>query len=188
VRLLAWPDGAVVRDWNLPGGPFRVWFIERGSSLAVAALGRDSVLHYLPLAGAPASHALPLRINGYHPPPVAMNPGSGLIAAARAGGGFAVYDLDSLPAAPRTVAQVESVPEVTALAFSPDGSRLATATSDHRLTIWDRGQLLPLLSFPINSTCASIAFSPDGQWLANTDYEPGLVLRKASLPVAPANR
>jgi hypothetical protein len=38
----------------------------------------------------------------------------------------------------------------------------------------------------VNSTCASIAFSPDGEWMANTDYAPSLVLRRAS--AAPVGR
>jgi serine/threonine protein kinase/WD40 repeat protein len=180
VRLLSWPDGALVREWDLPSAPFRVWLVERDQSAAVAALGRDAVLHYLPLDGSPAAHVLPLRTNGYHPAPVAIDPSTQLVAAALAGNGFAIYDLAALPAPPRLVVSVDTAPEATALAFSPDGKRLAVATNDHRLAIWDWPQQLSLLSFPVNSTCASIAFSPDGQWLANTDYDPSLVLRRAA--------
>ncbi|MGI8436021.1 MAG: hypothetical protein ACR2NX_03835 [Chthoniobacterales bacterium] len=71
------------------------------------------------------------------------------------------------------------MPLVTALAFTPDARRLSVATDDHLLALWDWREGLSLLQFPLNSTCASIAFSPDGEWMANTDYEPSLALRRA---------
>ncbi len=67
----------------------------------------------------------------------------------------------------------------TVLGFSWHARRLAVGTEDHHLTLWDWEQVLPLLSFPLNSYCASVAFSPDGEWLAYTDYNPSLVLRRA---------
>lgn len=68
---------------------------------------------------------------------------------------------------------------MTALAFTPDARRLSVATDDHRIALWDWREALSLLQFPLNSTCASIAFSTDGEWMANTDYEPSLVVRHA---------
>jgi WD40 repeat protein len=180
VRLLEWPSGTLVREWAIPNGPFHVFLLER----AVAAIDRDATLHYLPVDGAPVAHPLPFRVNGYYPAPLAFFPERALLAGATTEPGFAVYDLAALPAAPRLVTRTSFVPNVTALAFSPAAARLAIATDDHRLAIWDWEHELPLLTFPLNSTCASVAFSPDGQWLANTDYAPSLVLRRAALSAA----
>jgi hypothetical protein len=188
VRLLDWKTHEIVRDWNLPGGPFHVSWLARGDAsrpVALVAISRDSTLHYLPMAGAPTSHQLPFRVNGYYPAPLAVHPRQPLLAGALAAPGYAVYDLGSLPAPPRLVARGAMVPSVTALAFTPDATRLAVATTDHRLELWDWAHELRLIDFPLNSTCASIAFSPDGQWMANTDYAPSLVLRRAALPAAP---
>jgi WD40 repeat protein len=148
------------------------------ASCAVA-LGRDSTLHYLPMGGTPVSYALPFAINGYYPGPAAFHNDPPLLAGALTEGGFAVYDLSNLAAAPRLLQRERFVPIVTALAFTPDTRRLAVATDDHRLAIWNWPQGLSLLQFPLKSTCASIAFSADGEWMANTDYEPSLVLRHA---------
>jgi WD40 repeat protein/tRNA A-37 threonylcarbamoyl transferase component Bud32 len=183
VRVLDWKTGNIVREWALPGGPFHVAMLKiatRSASPFVVALGSDATLHYLPLAGAVASYPLPLRINGYYPGAAAFHHDRALLAGALAGGGFAVYDLSELATAgPRLLQRTGFVPVVTALAFTPDTRRLAVASDDHRLAIWDWPQRLSLLEFPLNSTCASIAFSADGEWMANTDYEPSLVLRHA---------
>ena len=179
VRVLDWKTGHTEREWKLPGGPFRVAMLNSGDAQCVAALASDSTIHYLPLAGTPATYALPFFINGHYPAPAAFHAAPPLLAGALAKGGFAVYDLSDLSAPPRLLQRTDSVPRVTALAFTPDARRLAVATDDHRLAIWDWREALSLLQFPLNSTCASAAFSPDGEWMANTDYEPSLVVRRA---------
>lgn len=182
VRLLDWKTGAVFREWPLPNGPFHVFVLDRGvfsKTPAVAALGRDATLHFLPLAGPPAALATPFRVNGTRPAPLAFHADPPLLAGALEGGGYAVYDLRSLPSTLLLRQRVAFAPTVTALAFTHHARRLAVATQEHRLTLWDWPQELPLLSFPIGSYCASVAFSPDGEWLAYTDYNPSLVLRRA---------
>jgi serine/threonine protein kinase/WD40 repeat protein len=181
VRLLDQETRSVVREWALAGGPFRVALL-RDDASALIALGADSVLHYLPRDGAPVALPMPLRANRFYPAAVAFRRDQHLLAGALAEGGYAVYDVSRLPEPPQLLVHAPSVELVTALAFSPGTRRLAVASDDHRIRVWNWRQKLPLLTFPVNSTCASIAFSPDGKWMANTDYAPSLVLRR-SLPL-----
>jgi WD40 repeat protein len=177
VRLLDAERRSVVREWPLAGGPFRVALLHDDAS-ALIALGSDSVLHYLPRDGAPVALPMPWRTNRFYPAAFAIRRDQHLLAAALAEGGYAVYDLSRLPQPPQLLVQAPSVEMVTTLAFGPTARRLAVATDDHRIRIWNWQHKLPLVSFPVNSTCASIAFSPDGEWMANTDYAPSLVLRR----------
>jgi WD40 repeat protein len=60
---------------------------------------------------------------------------------------------------------------VTGIAFSPDGLRVATASCDNTVKVWDSGtgqELMTLLPpSPKGSFISTIAFSPDGMWLAS---------------------
>jgi WD40 repeat protein/energy-coupling factor transporter ATP-binding protein EcfA2 len=61
---------------------------------------------------------------------------------------------------------------VAAVAFSPDGTRLATANNDHTANIWDlkTGKHLMTLSGHTDYV-SSVAFSPDGKLLATASGE-----------------
>jgi WD40 repeat protein len=52
------------------------------------------------------------------------------------------------------------------LAFSPDGKRLASVSSDHTTRIWDPASGSLLLTIPFGETPYNLAFSPDGRRLA----------------------
>ena len=62
--------------------------------------------------------------------------------------------------------------EVTALAFSLDGKRLATGSSNS-VKIWDAvsGQELPTLRNGHKGRIFSVAFSPDGKRLASAGQD-----------------
>src|SRR5262249_36758335 len=67
---------------------------------------------------------------------------------------------------------------LTAVAFSPDGRRLATAGHDGSVTAWDAATLKPVLAYQgqteRNVPWAGVAFSADGRWVAAGSPE-GLV-------------
>jgi WD40 repeat protein len=68
-----------------------------------------------------------------------------------------------------------------ALALSPDGQTLATATTDRAVTLWDAPQARRRARLPGNAgDVSALAFSPDGRWLATADGGPLVPLREAA--------
>lgn len=62
--------------------------------------------------------------------------------------------------------------EVTALAFSPDGQRLATAGKDRTVRIWDLGNGHELLAYKGHADhLSAVAYSPDGKRCASAGAE-----------------
>ena len=61
---------------------------------------------------------------------------------------------------------------VYAIAFHPDGRRLATASLDHTLKIWDADQGRTVRTFTgHDEKVVTLAFSADGKWLASAGLD-----------------
>ena len=61
---------------------------------------------------------------------------------------------------------------VTALAYAPDGERLATVSEDSTGRIWDAktGQMVWVLSGH-EEALSAVVFSPDGRWISTSSYD-----------------
>ncbi|KAF7970237.1 hypothetical protein HWV62_24726 [Athelia sp. TMB] len=76
---------------------------------------------------------------------------------------------------------IEHPSEVYAVAFSPDGLRIASGSEDGFVRVWD-AETGALIAAPFKGHTdyvTSVAFSPDGQWIASGSYDKSVRLWNA---------
>ncbi len=96
---------------------------------------------------------------------VAWHKNSGLVAVAGRRAWVHVYDLSSRNKVLRVKAGTW-IQHVPAVAFSPDGERLATGGTDSKACIWNATTGALITSFSHGGNVTAVAFSPDGERLA----------------------
>ena len=100
---------------------------------------------------------------------VAWSPG-GMMLAASAGTQVLIFDTEDLPAEPVVLTHEGSVID---LAWSPDGSILATASQDGQITLWAISIRRPFNKRAVFAR--DLAYSPDGSLVAYVDYNDATV-------------
>jgi eukaryotic-like serine/threonine-protein kinase len=143
------PDASLVATWD-DSGRIDLWSLPGGESLGFLTRGTNQVL------GVAFSRNHWKRESG--PKPTA----DWLLAAGDHGGMVTIWDLQYRTA---WATCPDSLFEVTTLAFSPDGTLLATGGRDH-VRLWDVATGKFLLSCSNLSETSGVAFSRDGRRLA----------------------
>lgn len=172
ISALDWSSRGLQREWTISGGPFVV--MPMADNSGVFAVGIDHVIHSLRVdTAAVASGSI-------------IEDGPGLIPAHSdyfaAEQVLAISDsgwirIFSLGNTHKEIGRVPAKAGVTAIRFSADGQRLAIATPNRKITVWDWKGNHPLMELGTRGTCSSIDFSRDGRWLINTDFHPTLTIR-----------
>ncbi len=164
--------------WRLDtASPAALAFAPDGRTLAAAQAGgvvelwatRTGTLAARLSSDAPRPPATPRD-----PRPAAPAAAVALVAAVGAGGAVRLWDA----AACREVAAFGAHDgDVRAVAFSPDGRRLATAGDDGTVRLWDPATGRPdAARFRHSGPVAALAFAPDGRTLAASSRAEGVTL------------
>ncbi|MFV2068559.1 MAG: WD40 repeat domain-containing protein, partial [Pirellulales bacterium] len=169
-----WPRGQSPWNWLVGNRDYRnavsdLAFTSDGGGLLVSRVS-EVLLRSLP-DGATKSRLPAPRLpkNGSSLRAVAIGPDQRMAATGHRAGVVVLWDLDRQSKLRQITAFPEADDEINVIAFSPDGTTLATATRwGNRLGLWDVATGKRLEQFEADD-CDSLAFSPDGELLAYCD-------------------
>ncbi|SER12285.1 WD40 repeat [Streptomyces sp. yr375] len=165
-RFTVWdvPARKVLASLDLPAAAdhptFGIALGPAGRTLLASGFAGDSAQVVVWAAGSGTLHrkgALP----GFSSETVAVRPDGRLLAGSQ-------DQYAALPAGPVTGRALSEGREVRALAFSPDGTRLAVGDSSGRVALWDGGvqHRTGVLTAGTPEAVTALAFAPDGRTLA----------------------
>ena len=172
VAAINWSSRSLQREWSLTGGPFVVMPMSDNSG--VFAIGVDHVVHQLRFDAEPIAHGSIIEDGpGTIPAHCDYFADDQLLAISDS----SWIRILSLGASHTEIERIPAEASVTAIKFSPDGKRLAIATSNRKIAVWDWRGKHRLIELGTRGTCSCIDFSRDGRWLINTDFNPSLTIR-----------
>jgi WD40 repeat protein len=153
----------VVLNLHHPRSVLAVAWDSTGQRLASATTGPNDRIKIWDVAA--GVDVLTLKGNAKPVSDLAWSPDDSLLVSS-SDGAAKIYDTET-----GNLFRVIHHPDnVKGVAWSPDGSRLATACFDGVARIWDPDseELLLKLPHPDGAKVASVAWSPDGRWLGST--------------------
>lgn len=174
-----WNLAADQLAYTIPSGSGRFEDLDYspdGATLAVADAFDHSVLLFDPVTGHPESKLGPTN-NANNA--LAFSPVGGLLATGDQDGRIYLFDTQQEDLVRSWQGQKDSI---NALAFSPDGSRLAGVSGvlfqevlqpkDTSLRIWDVASGATLADHaPSSRSVPGLAMSPDGSWVADGSFD-----------------
>lgn len=167
-----WQHRSLLCEWELPGGPFVA--MPMADNSGVFAIGVDHVVHTLRIDAPPiTSTRITEDGRGLIPAHSDYLADEQTLAIADSG----KVRIFSLGESHREIGWIPTEGGVTAIRFSADGKRLAIATPNRLISVWDWKGKYRLIELGTRGTCSSMDFSRDGRWLINTDFNPSLTIR-----------
>ena len=168
VSCYDWKSQKLIREWPVANGPYHV-MASTDNETCFALRGDHK---FFRLGKNPHETVIVANLPGPIPTIATFCAATQQLAIGVAGG-VALYQL-SLDNEPQLIGNFACPEGVTAIAMDTSGQRIAIASSNRRITVWDVSHQLELVTLPVRAHCSSIVFSPDNRFLINTDFSPSL--------------